>query len=196
MWWWLAGCGDGQPKPCDAAECAALLPPEPPVAVAGDMPAWEAALVGPLLADAREGVRPWDERGIGVCRGQRTCEEFLGTEAGELAPGDYLVRAELRVPELGPPGTWTVAWQSSCEVVSYGKDGAVRKKTETTALEQPVRYAGPGQGWRIEPLIAIHSPTEGGTTCTWSLEARQPSGPRRWTGSWSTPAAGPPPPPK
>jgi hypothetical protein len=186
MWWWLAGCGDSAPRECGPKECARYAEPAPPAAAG--LAAWEDALVGPLLADAREGVRPWDDRGIGVCRGSRSCVEYLGTEVGELPPGDYLVRAELRVPDLGAPGTWAVSYRSSCEVTTVTKDGSTRKKTETTSLDQPVRYAGPDQGWRIEPLQVIRSPAEGATVCTWSLEARQPSGARQWSGSWSTPA--------
>ncbi|MBA2320728.1 MAG: hypothetical protein H0V89_06190, partial [Deltaproteobacteria bacterium] len=184
MWWLLVGCAD-EPSTCGPEECAAFAAAPP--AVQGPLAPWEEALVGPLLADARGGIRPWDAEGIGICRGTRVCDAYLGTEVGELPPGDYLVRAELRVPELGPPGTWKIRYRSQCEVVTRTKDGGTRKKTETASLDQTVRYAGPEEGWRIEPLQPIHSPSEGASTCTWTLEGEQPSGPVSWSGSWSTP---------
>ncbi len=153
------------------------------------MAAWEEALVGPLLADARQGVRPWDDRGMGICLGSRACEAFLGSEVGELPAGEYIVRAELRVPELGAPGTWSVAYRSTCEIVTIDKDGSQKRRSESVSLDQVVGFSGPTEGWRIEPLQRIQSPSNGAAKCTWTLEARQPSGPRLWSGSWETPAA-------
>jgi len=185
MWWLLTACADA-PKECGPVECAPFL--NTPEVAAGPLEPWEQALVGPLLADARQGIRAWDAESIGICRGARACDAYVGTEVGELPPGDYILRAELRVPELGPPATWKVSFRSSCEITTRTKTGEMRKKTETVSLDQTVRYAGPSEGWRIEPLQRITSPNAGAAVCIWALDASQPSGPRSWSGSWSTPA--------
>ena len=50
----------------------------------------ERTLLKPYLDDIREGIRPFNEKGIGICKGlDRTCPEFLGTEVGDLPEGEY-----------------------------------------------------------------------------------------------------------
>lgn len=196
--WWtglgvLAACG-GDARECTAEECAAIAPAA--AAPAGAPPAglteFEAAAIQPLLDDLRKGVRPWSEEAIGVCRGVRTCEAYLGAEVGELPPGDYLVRAEIGVPQLGQPGLWTAAWRSDCEVRTTTAKGEARTRKVAAEKSFELRYAGPNQGFKLEPLQRIESPGDGAQTCTWSLTlgstaAAPQAEPQVFTGSWSVP---------
>ena len=165
---WLLGCGGGE---CTPEACAELAPEG---TAASD---FERSLVEPVLASVRAGVRPWDAEGVGVCRGTRTCEAFLGADAGELAKGEYLVRASLRVP---PVGDWTVTFESVCtpeggEPVTWNRTYDV----VATGTEHP---------FRIGALRRITSPAEGGAqSCTYTLTAPHPDGDKVYRGGWSTP---------
>lgn len=174
---WLAGCL-GLGGECGPEECAEVVE-----AVNGSTSArtpFERGLVQPLLQDIRAGVRPWDEEGVGVCRGARTCEEFLGTDPGELPAGEYLVRAKLAVPSAGAPGTWTVRFETECEVEGQ----SVVPYNRTYEVVAP----GGGNPFRIGALRRITSPNgQGAESCTWKLVAPHPDGEKVFTGSWNTP---------
>ncbi len=197
--WWtgigmLAACG-GEPRVCTPEECAAISPPPaapPPGAPPAGLTEFEAAAIQPLLDDLREGVRPWTDQAIGVCRGARTCEAWVGTAVGDLPPGDYVVRAEIGVPQLGPPGLWTAAWQSECEVRATSAKGEARTRKVKAEKSFELHYAGPNQGYRLEPLQRIESPGDGAQSCTWSLTlgssaAAPQAAPQVFEGSWSVP---------
>ncbi len=200
------GCmGGGGANECGPAECAAYVAAaggQPASAEPGraastasgvDMPrlsAFEAQLVAPIIEDARAGVRPFTDDGIGICRGKRECDVFLGTDVGELPQGDYLLKAELRVPRTGDAHAWTIEVATDCEVVRKTESGESRT-TSNNSRSYDVRYAGEDRGYRLMPLRSIESPSTGGhRTCTYKITAPHPDGDKVYTGSWSTPDAG------
>lgn len=191
----LAGCPTQ--TECGPAECAAICDAAASVAPT-DAPApeptggtrlseYEAELVAPILEDVRAGVRPFDEEGIGICRGKRECEEYLGMEVGELPPGEYMLQADVRVPRSGEG--WKVELTTECETVRTTASGESRT-TSDYSRSYDVRYAGEQRGYRLRPLRTIQSPNPGGAqSCTWTITAPHPSGDKVYSGSWSVPAA-------
>ena len=122
----LLGCGGGAPAECGPAECAdvcakeapapAPAPDAAPSAGTGvDLNGFESSLLQPLLDDLRGGVRPFGDEGIGLCTGEKECDKYLGlTHSDPLPPGKHMVKAELLVPNIGPPGTWKVTFDPEC----------------------------------------------------------------------------------
>ncbi len=198
---WLVGCGGGTAE-CGPAECAdicargeapapspATAPPAPAPAAAA-MSDFEHQLIDPLVEDVRGGVRPWSDQSVGICKGKKTCDEFLGREPGELPKGDYIVMAELRVPNVGPKGTWTVTFETDCTSIRETPNGESRD-TRNYNRTYEVTYAGDERGFRLMPLRMIESPSGSSRTeCTWRLKAPHPDGDKVVEGSWSTPAEG------
>lgn len=194
MWLWLSACGS-PPCRCGMDECAEVCAAAREPAAATPSPAaptpaapvgssFEEGLLGPAREDVRAGVRPWDDAAVGVCVGKRECKEFLGADAGELGPGDHLVKAELRVPTVGEKGTWKVRFETECRVGRAGAEPTVA----TYAREYDVWYVGPDKGFRLLPLRAIESPSKDGPQdCTWTLTALHPQGDATWRGSWRVP---------
>ncbi|WNG37131.1 hypothetical protein F0U60_28090 [Archangium minus] len=150
--------------------------------------AFEQGLVGPLLTDVREGVQPWSEQSIGICKGQgRDCEEFIGTNAEDLPPGEYMMRAELKVPRVGDKGTWRVKFEAQCTTTRKTASGETTT-TSTTSKEYDVQYAGTERGSRLSPLFTIRSPDPSGEKhCNYKVTSLHPDKPSEWTGSWSVP---------
>lgn len=192
----LTGCGVPAAD-CGPAECADVCANAPatsatPATSAASGPTlteFEVSLVQPILDDVRQGVRPYAEQSTGICRGQgKVCDEYLGLEAGELPPGEYMVRAELRVPKQGEPGTWKVRFDTECVTTRVTANGETTS-TSNNSREYDVRYAGEDRGYRLSPLLTIDSPSRGGArACTWELVAPHPDGDKVISGSWSTPA--------
>jgi hypothetical protein len=197
VFWWLVACGEPQVR-CGVDECsevcASTMRPDaakgpmdtPATPPAVDRSVFEQELLAAALQDVRDGVRPWDERAIGVCAGKKECKEYLGTDAGELPPGDYVVRAELRVPASGEKGTWKVKFASECTLERPQGEPTI----STYSREYDVTYAGPDRGFRLLPLRAFESPAkEGRQSCKWTLTAPHPSGSgeRVWEGGWKVP---------
>jgi hypothetical protein len=181
----LSACGAPiSPEP------APICPPSAPAASPGNalvLTPFEDGLLRPLLEDLRAGIRPTSDKAVGICRGKRTCEEYLGASPGELAPGDYVVRAELAVPELG--SDWSVDYHARCVVKKTGSDGVERTRNDDYDHTWKVSYAGPSKGYRLEPMQAVHSPADGHRDCTWTLVMHHPAGDHEITGSWSVPDA-------
>ncbi len=149
---------------------------------------FEQGLVGPLLSDVREGVQPYNEQSIGICKGQgRDCAEFLGGSAEDLPPGEYMMRAELKVPRVGDKGTWRVKIEAECTTTRKTERGETTS-TSTTSKEYDVQYAGTERGSRLSPLYTIRSPDPSGEKhCNYKLTSLHPDHPTEWTGSWSVP---------
>jgi len=60
----------------------------------------EMDLLSESLADIRAGIRGFDDKSIGVCRGSgKNCEEFLGRETADLPEGNYVLYAKLLAPK-------------------------------------------------------------------------------------------------
>jgi len=147
---------------------------------------FEERLLSTQLNDIRSGVRPWGDASLGICthtKGDRSCPSFLGADAGELAPGDHQLFAELRVPTIGAEGTWTVDVHTECDIT--GRDGATRQQDYDKSYT--VRYAGEDRGYRLAPLVTISSPSAGKRSCRWTLTAPHPDREIVYAGSWSTP---------
>jgi len=187
------GGGSSAPGECGVAECAEVCAEGTP-AGGGSGPGlseFEKGIVDPILADVREGVRPWSDQGIGICRGKRECDEFLGASVeGDLPAGEYLLMADLRVPRTGDAHAWTIEVTTNCETIKVTDKGETRS-TSTNTRSYDVRYAGEDRGYRLMPLRTITSPSEGGArSCKYTIKAPHPDGPKEYTGSWATPDAG------
>lgn len=182
----LAGCGGGE---CDEAACAGVCAAK---AASGQLTAFEQGLVGPLLEDVRQGVRPLGPESLGVCKGKgRECEQFLGADVGELPPGEYMLFGELRAPNAGEVDTWKARLEIDCEVTRTTPAGTTTTPQQTRR-EYTVRYSGPDRGYKISPMYPIDSPSRGGArACTWRVIGAHPDGDKVYQGSWSTPAADP-----
>jgi hypothetical protein len=155
------------------------------------MTAFEQSLVGPVIDDVRGGIRAWNDQSVGICKGSgRECEEFVGRDAPNLLPGEYMVRAELRVPKLGEKGTWKVRFDTECTTTKKTASGE-SSTTNQTSKEYEVQWAGEEHGSRLSPLHRIKSPhPSGAQSCTWKVTGLHPDQPTEFTGSWSVP--GPP----
>ncbi len=201
----LAGCGgsaaptpeacadicaqEGDAAPADEAAEAAEAPAS---AGASDvkLTQFQADLLASSIEDIAGGVRPFEPTAIGICKGQRTCDEFVGTDVGELPEGDYIIKAELRVPNHGDPGTWKVQFSTSCTTTRTTDNGESSSSSESSR-EYDVRYAGKERGYRLMPLRTIQSPSQGGKReCTYTITAPHPDGDKVYGGSWSVPDAG------
>jgi hypothetical protein len=145
---------------------------------------WEAELLGDQVQQLRAGVRPFDAQGWGVCTGSKKCGDFIGTDPGTLAPGEYLLRAELSVPRLGDG--WTARFDQSCEVTRPNGQTSTRDSERS----HDIAYAGDSRGYRLEPLIRIQSPApDGDRACTATLTPIRPDGTagEPWKASWRVP---------
>jgi hypothetical protein len=193
----FTACGGGEPTaescasfcpdaateaPAEAGEAAA------PSAEGGTMTDFERDLLSPLLTDVREGVRPFHDEGIGLCQGKDKCDSYIGMSGGELAPGDYILQAELRVPRTGDKGTWKVRVDYDCDYVRTTDNGE-DTSSKTSSREYDVVYAGDTRGYRLVPLRKITSPHERSSeTCKWTITAPHPDGDKVYEGSWTAPA--------
>jgi len=200
------GCG-GEAE-CGAAECAdicakAAPAPEPAEAKAkgkskgkakpGDgaaagMSPFEDSLIGPLVDDVRAGVRPFDAKGIGLCKGVgRTCDDYLGNTPGELPAGDYSIQAHLRVPNVGEKGTWKVRFETHCTTIRTTSNGESRSESDYDK-EYDVVFAGEDKGYTLAPLRKVTSPGKHGRQeCTYTITAPHPDGDKVYEGAWSVP---------
>lgn len=151
----------------------------------GSLTAFEKTHFDPLLEDLRAGVRPWDDKSTGICKGSgKDCTEFVGTEVTDLPPGEYMMRAELRVPKNG---AWKVRFDTECTVTKKTANGE-SSSTNTSSKEYDVNYLGEERGSRLSPLYKITSPNPyGAQSCKWTLTGLHPDGDQVYTGSWSVP---------
>jgi len=171
---------------CKKAAAASGDAPASSPSAGGEMTAFERSIVGPMLEDVRQGVRPFDANGIGICRTSgKDCQEFLGAEPGTLPPGKYLVKAELAVPQAGSKGTWKINFETECAITS--KSGSSESTTTNKySHSYDVIYAGADRGYRLMPLTTIDSPSPAGARkCTYKITAPHPDGDKVYTGSWS-----------
>lgn len=188
----LVACG-GEPAECGAAECAdicAATPDPEPAADAGpELTSFEQDLLDPVIKDVRQGVRPFNDEGIGICKGTQQCDEFLGLEAKELPPGKYMVRAELEVPDVGEKGTWKVDFSTNCVTIKDTANGENRSNNEYNRSYDVVHNRA-DRGYRLQPLRTIESPSKyGKRECSWKLVAPHPDGDKVYEGFWSVPGA-------
>lgn len=130
-----------------------------------------------VLQEVRRGVRPWSDEAIGICRGRKSCDKFLGPDAGKLSRGTYFVRAQLKVPP-SPKGLWEVHFRTDCTTASG--------ETKTFERDYPVSYAGLEGPTELTSLRTIESPSEDGAQeCKYTLTTTDASGAKtKYTGRW------------
>lgn len=188
---WGVGCAESPPSssgptpgqsPAQAAAPAPERADTPPAERV--LTEEEFALLKDDLEDLRAGVRPFDATAIGVCAlDDKSCGRFIGLDAPDLPPGEYLLAAELRAPRLGPSEGWPVSVATECTFT--GPSGS---RTTSDQKTYTVRYAGEERGYRLR-LRTIRSPNPGGAgACTYTLSVVGSGA--AWSGSWSMPAAG------
>ena len=163
------------PAPAPEAPAAAPAP-----AGGNALSAYETQILGPVLQDLREGVRPYDAKSVGICKGKDKCNSFVGTDAKDLPAGDYILQAVLAVPVSGEG--WTVDVATSC---TTEKDG--NTSTNENSKTHEVKYPGPDRGYNLVPLRRIQSPGKHGKqSCTYKITAPHPDGDKVYEGSWNT----------
>lgn len=178
----LAAC---DAKPPTTESCAPLCAQIAQASAAPKLTAFERQLVDPVLEDIRAGVRPFGADSIGVCEGETECERFVGESPGELAPGHYLVQAQLHVPALG---TWKVEFATDCTTTTKTDTGETTSQ-RTSSRTYDVVHVGTERAYRLSPLRKLTSPMKGGTqTCEYTLTAPHPDGDKVYKGSWTLPA--------
>ena len=192
----LMACGAAE-APCGDADCAAVCDarpaPEPPPGQLQLTP-FEMGLVQPVLASVREGVKPVDDRSIGVCQGAtRSCDSFVGLDAGELPEGEYSIQAHVSVPDVGPQGTWKVTFVSSCDTIRVKDDGTeIRTTSQGKERSFDVVYRGENVPYPLAPLRRIESPAkQGRQECTFVIRFLHPDNPAEYKGSWVVPQGEP-----
>ena len=146
-WAWLSGC-DKLKLPPSAEACApvcAAATPTAPTTPAPGTPAppseFEKKILDSVLEDVHKGIQPWNDTAIGICKGRKDCDKFLGVSPGALGRGAHFVKAELKVPP-GPPGTWKVKFQTTCTTPA-GKSG---RSSASTTCPTPARTSRSGSG--------------------------------------------------
>lgn len=166
-------------EPC--AEC-----PEAEAAGSDGLSEFEERVIGPVLQDLRDGVRPFGDGTLGVCVSSdgKNCEGEVTGE--ELPPGDYLFFAELRVPKNAPEDGWKVNFATECNN-SRVTDNSESTSSHASNKDYAVSYTGEERGYRLR-LRTLKSPREGGKQeCTWKLSSPHPDGEKVFEGKWIIP---------
>ena len=146
----------------------------------------EMDLLSDSLTDIRAGIRGFDDKSIGVCRGSgKNCEEFLGREASDLPEGNYVLYAKLLAPKIKKGKGWKVDYSKECKIIKKNKNGeSVTKNT----YSKEYHIGSNPKGWRLAPLATIKSPGKyGRQECSWKLVLHNVNGTEEITGSWSIP---------
>ena len=190
----FAGCGGSEPAP--SAPAAKEEAPAPKVEEAPPAPKGialtekESELLKPYIEDIREGVRLWNEQGIGICKGQnKDCEEFLGTDAGELPEGSYMIRAELQAPKIAPTDKWRTTFTVDCEITKKTKNGETSTNKSYKKEYKITHSSREDHGYRLSPHYKISSPSPyGKQDCKFKMTAHNIDGDKDFTGSWQVPA--------
>lgn len=196
----VVACMDNQP--IDATSCAEICAQQTaatpegtdaPAAVGTTLTPFERGVLSELVEDVRAGVRPFDDASLGVCpKGDnpRRCGEMLGSNPGELPPGEYILYGSFRAPNAGPRGTWSVELAVDCAVSRTLPDGSVKTdKIPTFTKSYEVVYAGVSKGYTLSPLRRITSPGKrGAESCTYTVRTPKGDEANEYTGGWSVPA--------
>ena len=148
----LVACGgSGEPAPAPSAPAAGPAPaaaptPAPEAPAERVLSEAEFELLKPTLEDLRAGVRPFSDQSLGVCKTDgRSCVEYVGMDAGELPPGDYLFWAEMRAPKLSRDADWEVTFATDCETERASGSSSSRNE-KTYAISTPAKSTATGFG--------------------------------------------------
>jgi hypothetical protein len=155
-----------------------------------DLSEKELTLLKPYLDDIREGIRPFNEKGIGICKGlDRTCPDFLGTEVGDLPEGEYQLRADLVAPKLSPEDKWEMQVDINCEITRKLKNGDSKTNQDWSKSYKISHTNNKEHGYRLSPLRKITSPSKyGRQDCTYTMTAKNANGDKVFSGKWSVPS--------
>ncbi len=171
--------------PVDCPACPELAAPTP-AAQAASLEDWEAQLLAPTLEELRAGIRTWGEQPFGVCEGKRDCETYMGPTPEPLVPGNFFIRAEVKVPQVGDE--WQVGFAVTCSTT----DARGHTSTQEHEKTYVVKYTGKERAYRLQPLWKIQSPHPSGSrSCDFSLTPLRPDGVagEPIKGHYETPAA-------
>ena len=149
----------------------------------------ELKLLEPFLSDLREGIREFSPNSVGICEGQsKSCETFVGLDAGELAEGKYMIRGDFQAPKLKPESGWTIKFAVDCEITKISKN-STSTTTKNYAKEYTINHVNRTEyGYRLSPLYNIESPSSSGThKCSWSITGANLDEPVVWKGSYTIP---------
>jgi len=155
---------------------------------------FESEVLGDLLANVKEGVRPYTETSLGICpkhsdeSKKRECEVAPERSPGELAPGEYILYSEWTVPNVGEKGTWKLKLETECVTRHVSKDGQETTSNRSSTKDYEVVYAGRERGYRLSPLRRITSPNSyGRVECTYKITNPHGDGDKVYEGSWIVP---------
>lgn len=188
-------CAEQRPAPSIGGDPAAVTPAATPAATTG-LTAFEQEILGDALEDLRAGVRPLDDKSLGICplgANKRECPEMLGASPGELPPGEYILYGAFQVPRSGERGDWSVKVEIDCTTTRASESGS-SETTSNWSKEYEVAYAGQdkegnARPYVLSPMRRIKSPNAAGAqSCTWKTISPHGDGDKVFEGSWSVPA--------
>jgi hypothetical protein len=181
-----AACGVTPDEASCAAICQKAAPPASESAV--KLSAFEEQLLAPVIEDVRKGVRPFDDKSVGICpkaENSRQCDQMLGVSPGELPAGEYILYGNFQVPDVGERGTWTVRLETDCKTTRGAGDSGT---SSAWSKDYEVVYVGKDRGYVLAPMRRITSPNPtGAQSCTYKLLLKQPAGDQVIEGAWSVP---------
>ena len=186
-----------QPPSAPAATPAPVVPP-PPAATPTTPPRPTGPLVlspaemdafGDSLQDLRAGVRPFDDKSVGICRCNgpcgKACDEYIGLVADKPPAGDYQVRAALHTPRLMPDSMLQIGFEHECTVTIEGKNGS-RTSTDTYNRTFQIGKSNRKHGYRLTRTKTFKSPrTKGRRHCTWRYRLPGVGGEKTIEGSYT-----------
>jgi hypothetical protein len=180
----LMACTNQAPTDCpECPDCAEQVATATTGSTA--LAGWEAELLAPAIEELRGGVQTWGEQPFGVCEGKRDCDSYLGATPGELKPGSFFVRSEVKVPSVGE------GWKATFAVTCTSTDARGNTSDQNHEKTYDIKFTGKGRAYRLQPLWKIQSPHPGGArSCDFSLTPVRPDGEagEPWKGHYETPA--------
>ena len=195
FWSLLFACGEKECPPTEAncppcEEAAKATPEQAKESSKSDVTEAELELLKPYLEELRKGIHPFNEQGIGICKGSgRDCEEYLGTSADVIPEGVYMLRADLQAPSLSPEGKWKVDVEINCTITRMLKSGESTTDRNWNKSFTVMHSNRKEYGYRLSPLYKITSPSPyGKQDCTYKLIAHNANGDKEYTGKWTVPA--------
>ena len=182
-------CSDSAPKKSAGVATETECPKCPECPKGGDDTLSEAEkeLLKDSLSQIRAGIKPFDDKSVGICKGSgKNCEEFLGTTAENLSEGEYMLQARLLAPKIKPEGGWKVEFHRDCTTTKKTKNG---ESTNNNNYSKEYKISRNDKGYLLAPLATIRSPNKyGKKECKWKLIFHNTNGTKEIKGSWSIPA--------
>jgi len=184
-----------EPSTPEPAPDAAPTAESPPTAGPATLTDAEANLLWPSLSELRQGVRPFSDQSVGICRCNgpcgKTCDEFIGLDVENPPPGRYQVRAALHTPRHMPDTMKTVDFAHTCTKLRKRKHG--EQKTESSGSKPiRIRRGKKAHGFRISRSLEFVSPSKlDELKCDWSYTIHNLDGDKTIKGSYRVTNAAP-----